>query len=263
MQLFHKSDQMDDPISVAQRLRAADLFYLTPRLLAGFFDVEITRAYGLLEQLTARGLVMMVEKGKYLLTGLEPERVLGNPFFIGNQLAYPSYISYGSALHFYGLTEQVPHTIFVATTRKKQPLAFHGHRFRFVMVKPEKFFGYQREFIGELPVLVADLEKSLIDSLDQPRYAGGMAEVAQALITAIPDLDLDLLTDYAVRMNDHSLASRLGYLLAQQGVHLRGLPTPINPILLDPRSPASGIVDPQWKVRVNRLDLQQHRAGVG
>ncbi len=254
---------MDDPISIARHLYAANLFYLTPRLLAGVFDVEIAQAYGLLEQLAARGLVMAVEKGKYLLVGLEPARVLGNPLFIANQLAFPSYISYWSALHFHGLTEQVPHTVFVATVRKKRPVEFQGHRFRYVTVKPSKFFGYQRETVGDLPVMVADMEKSLIDSLDQSRYAGGMAEVARALAVAGPDLDIDLLIDYAIRMDDRSLASRLGFLLERQGIQAEGLPIPTTPILLDPRSPHNGEIDARWQLRPNLSNSQLHREGIG
>ncbi|MBP7962020.1 MAG: hypothetical protein KBG20_05455 [Caldilineaceae bacterium] len=254
---------MDDSISIARQLHTANLFYLTPRLLAGVFDLEIAQAYDLLQQLTARGLVMGVEKGKYLLVGLEPERVLGNPLFIANQLAFPSYISYWSALHFHGLTEQVPHTVFVATTRKKRPVEFQGHRFRYVTVKPSKFFGYQREVIGDLPVMVADLEKSLIDSLDQSRYAGGIAEVAHALAVAGPDLDVDLLIDYAIRMDDRSLASRLGFLLERLGIQTTGLPVSTSPILLDPRSPATGGIDSRWQIRGNLLAYQLQREGIG
>ena len=99
---------MDDPISVVRRLYTADIFYLTPRLLAGIFDLDAPQAYTLLERLTRQGLVVAVEKGKYLLVGLQPERVLGNPLFIAAQLAHPSYISYWSALHYHGLTEQAP-----------------------------------------------------------------------------------------------------------------------------------------------------------
>lgn len=129
----------------------------------------------------------------------------------------PSYVSYWPALHYYGLTEQVPRTVFVATTRKKRPVTFQTHHFRYVTLKPAKFFGYRRETVGDLPVVLADKEKALIDSLDQPRYAGGIAEVAHALVLAAPDLDVDLL-DYARRMADRSLASRLGHLLERQGI---------------------------------------------
>ncbi len=254
---------MNDPVSVARRLYASGIFYLTPRLLAGIFDLDTSQAYGLLERLTRQGLTVAVEKGKYLLVGLEPERVLGNPLFVAAQLAHPSYISYWSALHYHGMTEQVPHTVFVATTRKKRPLAFQGHRFRYVTIKPDKFFGYRRESVGDLPVVVADPEKTLIDSLDQPRYAGGMTEVAHALAAALPDLDIPLLLDYAARMGDLSLSSRLGYLLTVLGVPATGLPVSATPILLDPHSPAQGDYDAHWRVRLNLSQAQLYREGIG
>ena len=254
---------MDDSISIVRRLYAADIFYITPGLLAGIFDLEPPKAYALLERLTRQGLVTSVEKGKYLLVGLEPERVLGNPLFIAAQLAHPSYISYWSALHYHSLTEQVPHTVFVATTRKKRPVTFQGHRFRYVTIKPDKFFGYRREMVGGLPVVVADWEKTLIDCLDQPSYAGGMAEVANALSAALPDLDIPLLLGYAARMGDRSLASRLGYLLAAQGIAADGLPLSATPILLDPQASAQGDYDAHWRVRVNLSPAQLQREGIG
>lgn len=254
---------MNNPIYIVRRLYAADIFYLTPRLLAGIFDLDRPQAYSLLERLTRQGLTVAVEKGKYLLVGLEPERVLGNPLFIATQLAHPAYVSYWSALHYHGLTEQVPHTVFVATTRKKRPLAFQGHRFRYVTIKPDKFFGYRRESVGDLPVVMADPEKALIDSLDQPRYAGGMAEVAHALAAAAPELDIPLLLDYAARMDDRSLASRLGYLLTAQGLPTDRLPVSATPVLLDPHLSAQGDYDARWRVRVNLSQAQLHKEGVG
>jgi predicted transcriptional regulator of viral defense system len=70
----------------------------------------------------------------------------------------------------------------------------------YVTLKPHKFFGYRREMLGGLPVLVADEAKAIVDCLDQSRYAGGMLEVGQALHTALPELDVDLLVDYAIRI---------------------------------------------------------------
>ena len=174
----------------------------------------------------------------------------------------PSYVSYWPALHYYGLTEQVPRTVFVATTRKKRPVTFQTHHFRYVTLKPAKFFGYRRETVGDLPVVLADKEKALIDSLDQPRYAGGIAEVAHALVLAAPDLDVDLL-DYARRMADRSLASRLGHLLERQGIPADGLLISASPVLLDPGAPPKGDYDARWRVRVNLPQEEMQLEGVG
>jgi predicted transcriptional regulator of viral defense system len=120
---------------------------------------ERRRAYQLAARLKEAGLAGQVEIGQYLLLGLEPELVLSNPLFIANQLVAPCYIGYWSALHFHGFSTQTPHTDFCATTRKKYPVTYRDQTYRYVLVKPHKFFGYQRERIGGLPVLVADEAK--------------------------------------------------------------------------------------------------------
>jgi predicted transcriptional regulator of viral defense system len=108
------------PISIAQQLHQNDLFYFTPALLADLLNLGRRQTYRLIARLKDQGLVDEVEKGKYLLLGLEPERVLSNPLFIASHLVAPAYVSYWSALHYYGFTEQVPLTTFVATTKKKR-----------------------------------------------------------------------------------------------------------------------------------------------
>lgn len=239
---------------IMRRLHEADLYYFSPTTLAALFDVSMAKAYEILRRLKAEGLVRPVEAGKYLLLGFQPERVLSNPLFIATRLAHPAYVSYWSALHFHGLTEQVPRTVFVATTRKRRPLEFDGTRFVFVRVAPYKFFGYQREVIGDLPVLVAEVEKALVDSLDQLRYAGGLLEVAKALYQARGQLDLERLVEYANRMRNRSLSSRLGYLLERFGQPVEGLNISQSFVRLDPQGKAEGPYNRRWRVRVNVSD---------
>ena len=130
-------------------------------------------------------------------------------------------------------------------------------------IKAAKFFGYRRESVGDLPVVVADPEKTLLNALDQPRYAEGIPEVARALAAAIPELDIPLLIDYASQIGDRTLCSRLGYLLAAQGVPAEGLPVSVTPILLDPHGPSQGDYDPRWRVRLNLTQAQFHPEGIG
>jgi predicted transcriptional regulator of viral defense system len=253
------------PISIVQQLHQRDLYYFTPRLLADLFGLDIDRVYHLVARLKESGLIVEVENGKYLLLGFEPERVLSNPLFMASHLVTPAYVSYWSALHFYGFTEQAPLMVFAATTKKKRPVDFHGFRFRFVTLQPRKFFGYRREVVGELPVLIADEAKSILDSLDQPRYAGGIPEVAKALQAALEVVEVPTLVEYANRMGNKSLGSRLGYLLETLG--LPELTTRLSrsgsPVKLDPTRPAVGRLVPRWRVIANVPETELFPPGVG
>jgi predicted transcriptional regulator of viral defense system len=218
----------------------------------------------LIARLRADGLVDEVERGKYLLLGLDPERVLSNPLFIASHLIAPAYVSYWSALHHYGFTEQVPLTTFVATTRKKRPVSFQGFRFHFVVLKPHKFFGYRRERIGDLPTVVADEAKAIVDSLDLLQHAGGIGEVAKALQVALETVDVPTLIDYANRMENKSLGSRLGYLLESFGQSAEGLVHSVSPVKLDPTRPRTGHTVAPWQIVVNVPEHElADREGVG
>jgi predicted transcriptional regulator of viral defense system len=260
--LCHMSEHLS-PISIVRQLHQRDLFYFTPRTLSDLLTLDLAYVYHLVARLKADGLIAEVEKGKYLLLGFEPERVLSNPFFIASHLVTPAYVSYWSALHFYGFTEQVPLTTFVATTKKKRPAEFRGFRFRFVTVQPRKFFGYRREVVGGLPVLIADEAKAIVDSLDQLRYAGGVAEVAKALRAALGVVDRPTLVEYANRMEDKSLGSRLGFLLETLGQPGEGLTCSESLVKLDPARPRSGRYVPRWRVVVNVPEVELQPIGGG
>jgi predicted transcriptional regulator of viral defense system len=251
-----KNSQKLTTTYIMRRLHDSDLYYFSTPAFAALLDMPTTKAYTVLRRLKREGVIRPVEAGKYVLLGYQPERVLANPHFVATRLAHPAYISFWSALHFHGLTEQVPRTIFVATTRRHQRLNLEGATFAFVHVAPHKFFGYQREMIGDLPVLMADIEKALVDSLSQPRYAGGFAEVAKAFYGARARVDGERLVEYANRMRNRSLCSRLGYLLGQFERPVQGLNVSQSFVLLDPQSKAQGAYDARWRVRVNVTDKE-------
>ena len=254
------------PIYIARQLRERDLFYFTPSLLADLFHLGHRRVYRLIAQLKDKALITEVEKGKYLLLGLEPARVLSHPLFIASHLVAPAYISYWSALHFYGFTAQVPLSTFVATTKKKRPVTFRDFRFRFVTIKPQKFFGYRREMIGDLPVMIADEAKAIVDSLDLPHYAGGVEELSKALQNALAltgEEMVETLIRYANQMGDKSLGSRLGYLLDNLGYAPENLPKSDSPVKLDVAGPRNGEIDPDWHVIINVPERSLMPRGIG
>jgi predicted transcriptional regulator of viral defense system len=245
LNLLQKSQPIT-PLSTARWLIEHDLFAFESRTLAALLGLEISRVSHLLARMERDGLVARLERGKYVLLGLNPEQTLSNPLFLGGQFVTPSYVSFWSALHFYGFTEQAPRQVFIAVTRAKRPLIWRGTAFRFVRLQPRAFFGYRRETLGGLPVTVADEAKAIVDSLLLPQYAGGVSEAAKALRSALQDgyLSAADLIDYARRMGNASLEARLGYLLEALGQPTNGLTPPAGPVRLEPRRPAPGGLRP-------------------
>jgi predicted transcriptional regulator of viral defense system len=245
------------PISAAQKLLQNELFAFNSRTISALFGLDKFQTLSLLDRMEQDGLVVRIEQGKFLLLGLTPERVLSNPLYIGCNLITPSYTSFWSALHYHGFTEQVPRTTFVATTHRKKDIAFREMNFKFVTLQPLAFFGYRREILAELPVVVADESKSILDSLSLPQYAGGISEVAKALQIALSQgsLEMPVLLEYAERLQNASLRSRLGYLLELLGQSMSSLEAARGPVKLDPQNPARGSYNKRWKLYVN-IELQ-------
>lgn len=252
-------------ISTARFLLRQGLFVFESHTVGDLLNLEKTRTSHLLRRMEREGLVARLERGKYLLLGLTPEQTLSNPLFIASHLVTPAYVSFWSALHFHGLTEQAPRRVFVTVTRQKRSLTFRGMTFQFVRLSPPLFFGYRRETMGGLPLVVADEAKAILDSLSLPVYAGGVEEVAKALRNALQEgrVEAAQLVEYAQRMENASLSARLGCLLELLGQPVEGLEAPRGPLVLDPHRPRRGEYLRRWKVYLNLPIQELFPEGVG
>jgi predicted transcriptional regulator of viral defense system len=137
--------------------------------------------------------------------------------------------------------------------------------YRFIQVKPERFFGTEKVWIGQARVTITDLERTLIDGLTMPRYCGDLAEVLHAFEMAMERLDLDRIVDYALRL-DQATAKRLGWVLEKQGVE----PARLEPLArlpikgyrtLDPTGPRRGPCNTHWMIQENLLGLVHRSHG--
>ncbi len=215
----------------------------------------------IVHRLVNKRKIQRIEKAKYLL--IPPEAWESGEYteegiIVAAQLISPYYLSYWTALSFYGWTEQPSKTIFVATTKLKRPVKLQGITIKFVKLKPVKFFGFEDRWVGNQKVSVASREKTIIDCLDQPRYCGEIVEVAKGLWNGRKELDYTRLLDYALRMKNGAIIKRLGYLMDTLEISkpkirkefLKNI-TP-NLALLDPGASKSfGSPNKEWNLRAN------------
>ena len=127
--------------------------------------------------------------------------------------------------------------------------------YRFIQVKPNRFFGGENLWVGEARVPMSDLERTLLDCLSMPQHCGGFGEVLYAFQVAMPRLDIERITEYAIRLGV-TTAKRLGWALEAQGV----LPFELEKLAalpikgyrkLDPTGPRKGPCNGRWMVQEN------------
>lgn len=193
---------------VIDAVSSRDLVVFEPGDVERFLDVSARNAYRILHGMTDKDLATRLSRGKYVLTETY-DRL--DSYAIASHVEPASYVGFFSALHFHGLTEQVPRTIFVASTTQRRSLRVQGQEVNFVRIKPAVFFGYER--YGD--AVVSDPEKTILDCLRHPSYGGGIRHVYDS----IPDdVDIDRLVRYAERLDSGAVAARVGYLLDRKNV---------------------------------------------
>jgi len=124
------------------------------------FNIKYQTAKKALLRYTKAGILIRARKGIYFLSQDPPSE-----FEIANKLYQPSYISFESALSFYGI---IPETIFEitsATPKITRNFVVNKLKFSYKKIKNNYFFGYRPEKINKATVLIAEPEKSLLDFL--------------------------------------------------------------------------------------------------
>jgi predicted transcriptional regulator of viral defense system len=222
----------------------------------------------LLYYLTRKRWLLHLEKGKYLILPLEAGMeglYSAHEFVIAAHLVQPYAIAYASALSFHALSDLLPHTVFVATIRRKTEVTVEelGLRFRFITLAPHKFFGIQTVTIEDQPVRITTPSKTLVDGLDRPDLCGGIAELAKGLERySGDDANWAQLTADAQRLGNRTVFKRLGYLGEVLGLEVGEwidrwrAEISSGETLLDPRYGRRGSYQSGWNLRLN-VDEEQ------
>lgn len=115
-----------------------------------------------LDKLVSEGYVTKIQKGFYTF------QKTCDRFLIANKIHSPSYISYETALGFYGLIPERVEAIYSVTQDRpykyETPLGFYIYRSQSISLYA---MGMSMVRVGDFPILIANKEKALLDSLSQ------------------------------------------------------------------------------------------------
>ena len=181
-----------------EMLRNSKFVVFRIRDLCLLLEIKRVKAYNLIKSLKKKNAIKTIKRGLFSFNDVDE-------FVLATSVHFPSYISFWSALNYYGFTDNMPKRIFLSTTRYSKEI----NNFKYITVSKKRFFGYHS--IGS--IIIAEKEKALIDSFLFPKYSGGIKEIIKCMENSLNEIDMKKLLNYAGKMQSKSLLRRLGYVL--------------------------------------------------
>jgi predicted transcriptional regulator of viral defense system len=253
-----------DPFTTAQAVNEGAALDLTPR-----------HTITLLHRLAASGWITRIKKGVYVINDPVTRLPKAHPFAIGTALVTPSAVSHWSALQYWGLTEQIPGVITVASPRRTFPpsdeaqsvndhsaWSVAGISYEVIAITEARFFGVAQVWINErTQVPIFDRERALLDAFHHFQVFGSLSVGLEILEARFDDIDIPRLVQHAQQLGVAAVVKRVGWALDRLGAApdvlapLRDYPVK-GESPLDPGQPARGRHNSTWRVIENLHDGQ-------
>ncbi len=173
------------------------------------------------------GRIIRVKRGLYATVPrtVSPKTFMPDPYLIASRAAHDSILSHHTALEFHGRAHSVFREFYFQTTTSIRRFIFNDCLFHPVSVpkslikKNAVDFGVIEAERNGLPLRVASLERTLVDSLDRPMYSGGWEEIWRSL-ESIEFFDLDKVVEYTLLLSNATTTAKVGYFLEQHKENL-------------------------------------------
>ena len=178
---------------------------LEDRRIKFISSVEFTRLFKFnnpntairsIQRLSKSGHLKRLMKDKYVFTGSQY-----NDFELANYLVNPSYVSFESALSFYGILPQFTYTITSATTKRSKK-TFLIKEFEFTHIDDSLYWGFEKN----KNYLIARPEKAILDQIYLSTKGLRGLDVDDLDLSA---LNKDLLKVYANKINNQRVTAFL------------------------------------------------------
>ncbi len=219
-------------------------------------------AYLTLHQLKRKKWILTIKGGLYAIVPLDigikgAESFIVHDFVIASHLTKPYYIGFWSALNYHGLSDQIPKSVFICTTRAKKPVSVLNSRFVFVQLTKAKFVGIEKAVIEGRNINISNKDKTLVDCLDHPEHAGGIDEIGKAIYFNHEELSFGKIREYGLKSQSVAVFKRLGFLLEATGLlekyiaTFEGVRLTEGYPVLDKLGAKRGKYSEKWKLLVN------------
>lgn len=149
-----------------------------------------------------------------------PDKYCPDSILLASRLSKDSVLAFHSALEIMGYAHSVFHRFFYYSNFRKRKFSFRSDEFINVKIpvklqeKRLELLGIEEKGYHNLPVKFTNRERTFVDCLDRPRYAGGIEEVYRC-IEKYPYLNFEEIMAYLDALGKGILYAKVGFFLEQ------------------------------------------------
>lgn len=163
--------------------------------------------------LRKKGFFKRIKKGLYAIAPpdlVNKDEIKPDKFLLASKIKDEYYISHHSALEFHGLAQSIHNRVYITSKTTGRSFTFSGIDYK--ILTSRYFFGFEKTNHLNSTITVSDREKTILDCIRSPKYAGGWEELVKSL-EKIPSIDVETLMIYLQKIDEKSLYQKTGFIL--------------------------------------------------
>lgn len=173
-----------------------------------YYD-KIESARSAVKRFIKQGTVVKIRNNMYTCISGESREPIANRFQIASCITSTSYVSYHTAMEYYGVANQVYYDVYVSTETKFQAFDFYGYTYQCILAKCKQ--GIESvKYSGD--VKVTDKERTLVDCLKDMGKISGLEET-MANVQGLHNLQEKRILQYLEEYDNQFLYQKMGFLL--------------------------------------------------
>jgi predicted transcriptional regulator of viral defense system len=167
--------------------------------------------------------ITRIRRGYYAVIANKRNISTYDALLIAGRMNNSALIAYHSALTFHGIAYSLLNTVFFISTPPVSTFNFQQASYK--RVSPPRALSTDNLLVETknhdrlgLTIRVTTIERTLVDCLDKPQFAGGHEEIWRAT-SMIDFLDVERMINYAMKLGNATTIAKLGFFLEQHQEH--------------------------------------------
>ncbi len=180
-------------------------------------EIEEDNPAKYITNLGKKGYFKKIKKGLYAIAPpdmIDQEELRPDKFLVASKTKDRYYISHHSALEIHGLAQTVHNRVYITAETPGRSFSYDEIQYKIITTK--HFFGFKSIDHLNSSIVVSDREKTVLDCIRYPKYAGGMEEIIKSL-EGLPSMDWNTLLKYLQRIDEKSLYQKTGFIMEKVG----------------------------------------------